>query len=69
MREMRVSCLRARLPALLIEDEVVELVAVVAGREAAATLARIVVRFLPVVGACGLRQIMVFGVQKCRVPF
>jgi len=35
---------------------------VVAGREAAATLARIVVRFLPFVGACDARQELVLDV-------
>jgi hypothetical protein len=40
-----------------------------AGREAAATLARIVVRFLPVVGACGVRQELYVSLQVSRVPF
>ncbi|KAG9711324.1 hypothetical protein KCU69_g61, partial [Aureobasidium melanogenum] len=52
MREIRVSCFSARLPAFVFADEVLTSGAVVAGREAAATLARIVVRFLPLVGAC-----------------
>ena len=56
------SCLRARLPAFVFADEVVAVVAVVAGREAAATLARIVVRFLPFVGACGIRQELILDV-------
>jgi len=64
-----VSCLRARLPAFVFADEVVAVVAVVAGREAAATLARIVVRFLPSVGACDIRQELFTTVQTCRVPF
>ncbi|KAH0181778.1 hypothetical protein KCU82_g57, partial [Aureobasidium melanogenum] len=52
MREMRESCFNARFPALVFADEVLTSGAAVAGREAAATLARIVVRFLPLVGAC-----------------
>lgn len=48
------SCLRALLLAFVCEDEVVVEDGVGAGREAAATLARIVVRFLPFVGACGV---------------
>ena len=62
------SCLRARLPAFVFADEVVAVVAVDAGREAAATLARIVVRFLPFVGACGMRQMRTIDVYTCRVP-
>lgn len=66
---MRVLCFRARLPAFVFEDEVVVAVDVGAGREAAATLARIVVRFLPVVGACGVRQELYVSLQVSRVPF
>ncbi|KAG9665342.1 hypothetical protein KCU64_g10, partial [Aureobasidium melanogenum] len=59
MREMRESCFNARLPAFVFADEVWTLGAVVAGREAAATLARIVVRFLPFVGACNTPVVLV----------
>lgn len=63
MREMSVSCLSARFPAFVFEEDVVMLGDVVAGRVAAATLARMVVRFLPGVGALGCVRCWLFEVM------
>ncbi|KAG9956420.1 hypothetical protein KCU60_g57, partial [Aureobasidium melanogenum] len=64
MREMRESCFNARFPALVFADEVLTSGAAVAGREAAATLARIVVRFLPLVGACKTSEAVYLVCQR-----